>query len=100
MAHTQALKNPGLRYKLEHIYFQEPRFNALDEEFLESRGYEIMHTPESDDRMSETTFLFTPGAQGNVIESSLLSAYPVLYITSRLTRLNAFWLPPRGPLVE
>ena len=96
----KALTNPELRYKIEHIYFQEPEFNTLDEEFLRSRGYEVLHTPESDDRMSETTFLFTPCAECDVVESSLLSAYPVLGIMNRLTRHTTFRLPPKGPLVK
>ena len=83
-----------LKYNIEHVYFQEPSFNALDEEFLKSRGYEILHIPESDDRITEKTFLFTPLGTGYLVEASLRSAYPALYITQSLVRqMSSMYLP-------
>ena len=74
----------------------------LDEEFLRSKGYEILHTPTSDDHMSESTFLFTPGAEQAIEESTLAAAFPALYIHHDMSPDSfRFWLmPPLGPLVE
>lgn len=86
------------KFTIEHVYLQDPHFSALDEEFLRSKGYEILHTPESDHHISESTFLFTPGAEQAVEESSLAAALPALYIHNDMSPL---WLmPPLGPLVE
>ena len=90
------------KFTIEHVYVQEPHFSVLDEEFIKSRGYEILHTPESDEYMNETTFLFTPGAEQVVEESSLAAAFPVLYIHHDISADGSrLWLmPPLGPLVE
>lgn len=76
---------------IEKIYFQDPAFNILDEELLMSKGYEILQTPQSDDCMNETAFLFTPRVELPVEESSLAAAYPAIYLTREL-RLNGKFL--------
>ena len=90
------------KFTIEHVYLQDPAFSVLDEEFIQSKGYEILHTPESDDYMNETTFLFTPGAEQDVEESTLAAAFPALYIHHDISPDGArLWLmSPLGPLVE
>ena len=51
--------SPETKHDITKIVFQDPAFNALDKEFLSSRGYTVVDTPESDSYMSETTFLFS-----------------------------------------
>ena len=61
----------------------------------------ILDTPESDSIMSETTFLFTPGAEQAVEESSLDSAFPAMLISSALTQhLDYHYLPENGSLSQ
>lgn len=82
-----------MAFDIKHIYFQDPTFSALDEEFLESQGYEILHSPESNDYIDNYTFLFTPGAEPNVEEASLAVAFPALYITNDITSHSAWHMP-------
>ena len=44
--------------------------------------------------MSETTFLFTPGVEADVQESSLAAAYPALYVTHELRLGGKSYVPP------
>ena len=49
------------------------------------RGYEILHTPESDKYASTETFLFAPFGDPRPIISSIHTAYPPLLITTDLS---------------
>lgn len=50
--------------------------------------------------MSETTFLFTPGAEQSVEGSSLAAAFPALYVTGDLTGHSNYHYPDRGSLTQ
>ena len=87
-------------FNIQHVYFQEPRFSELDLKFLQAKGYEILPTPESDDHMTEETFLFTPGAEQRIVNSSLEAAFPGLYLMHDMTEHDQYHLPPLGPSVD
>ena len=91
------LKN---NFNIEHVYFQEPSFSELDLESLQAKGYETLHTPDSDDHMTEETFLFTPGAEQDVVNSSLESGFPGLYLMHDMTTHQQYHIPPLGPSVD
>lgn len=88
------------KYNIEHVYLQEPRFSELDLEFLRAKGYKVLYTPESDDHMTEETFLFTPGAEQRVVNSSREAAFPGLYIMNDMTEQYQYHVPPLGPSVD
>ena len=62
------------------VFFQDPDFNALDCEFLTSRGYTVIETPKSNDVITEKSFLFTPCACYQVAYVFLHQAFPALYL--------------------
>lgn len=73
-------------------------FTSLDYEFLQSLGYDVGETPKSDEIMSESTFLFTPGLEQNIIDACLDKAFPDLHITSGdLGTHNSFRYNPHLP---
>jgi len=43
-----------------NLYAQEPRFTALDVEFLRSLDFQILDSPEAEDHVSMGTFLYIP----------------------------------------
>lgn len=89
---------PGTKHTISDIYFQDPAFNALDRAFLSSRGYMILHTPESETHVTENTLVFTPGTEWAVCLSSInIPCPPVLYITADLTRQASYFYKPRKP---
>lgn len=63
---------------------QDPRFNDLDVEFLESRGFTVIDAPASDRYMSQFTFLYTPGGEQDPVISAVGAAHPALYIGNDL----------------
>jgi hypothetical protein len=89
---------PGTKHAIDNIYFQDPVFNALDRAFLLSRGYKILHTPESETHLTENTFVFTPGTEWNVCLSPINTpSPPALYITRDMTRQTSYYCEPRKP---
>ncbi|KAL8791182.1 MAG: hypothetical protein Q9195_006021 [Heterodermia aff. obscurata] len=73
----------GKKHNMENIYFQEPEFNTVDEEFLRARGHTVLHTPESDDYTNENTLLYSHA--GFIAEWSTISvAIPAVFISSKI----------------
>lgn len=69
------------------IYFQDPAFNAIDITFLESKGYVVLQSPESETHLNEQTFLYTPYAVWGVTLASINRVKPrALYIGHDLTK--------------
>lgn len=88
----------GTKHAIGDIYFQDPAFNALDRAFLLSRGYMILHTPESETHVAESTFVFAPGTEWDVCLSPINTpSSPVLYITRDMTRQTSFECQPKKP---
>ncbi len=86
------------KHAISDIYFQDPAFNALDRAFLLSRGYMILHTPESETHVTESTFVFTPGTEWDVCLSPINTpSPPVLYITRDMTRQTSFECQSKKP---
>ena len=84
----------GEHHSIEHVYFQEPRFNALDSEFLESRGYTIIHTPEFEDLITPETFLFAPSADLHIVLAAFQVTFPALFQGVPLTAHSCFCAAP------
>lgn len=73
------------KHDIEHIYFQEPCFNALDREFLESKGYTVLQTPEFEDHMTTETLVYAPAVEQAVIYAAMQAALPAIFYGSTLT---------------
>ncbi len=59
---------------------QDPMFNRLDEEFLQSLGYSILPTPEAFQELTSGTFLFAPHLEWPNYIQALRKATPSLCI--------------------
>lgn len=73
---------PVLRTKhdIPNVYFQDPNFQPVAIQFLESLGYTVLDDPEAFDMMSPSTFLFAPYCPEDVNYRALESSFPALYI--------------------
>ncbi|MCJ1372292.1 hypothetical protein MMC20_003515 [Loxospora ochrophaea] len=91
------------QHDIKHIYFQDPVFNSLDVEFLQSKGYTVIQNPKSESLLSSTTFLYSAYCEGDVVQASLAAAHPALYIGDDL-RANISWMccgpKPGEPLLR
>ena len=76
----------GRRFTVEHVYFQDPSFTALDIEFLHSRGGEVLQHPAHRTHISETTFLFAPCPPSTLLLHVLHADFPPLAITNDIGR--------------
>ena len=62
------------------VYIQDPDFQPVEIDFLESLGYTVLDDPDAIDMMSSSTFLFAPGCPFDVTARALKTALPALYI--------------------
>ena len=77
----------------------------VDTEFLQSRGFEILRTPESDERVTVDSFIFIPFGDPSPIVSSIHAAHPSLLISTDLSG-HRWWhildesteIPSKAPL--
>ncbi|KAL9118615.1 MAG: hypothetical protein Q9187_004836 [Circinaria calcarea] len=83
----------GRKHQIDTVYFQEPVFNALDEELLQSKGYTVVLDPEVFNLMTETTFMFAPCNEWSVVESAIDMAYPALFIGNDLPDYPSYCIP-------
>ena len=99
-----AFRKPGLhanhttgrKFKIRKVFFQDPTFTQTDCVFLDQRGYQIIESPMSEEIISDETFLFVPGAEQYVTDSSLNHAHPVVLLgCGALTLQSSFFLNPR-----
>ena len=67
------------KHDIKDVFFQEPRFNSLDKELLLSMGFVVLESPDAMERMTSTTFLFTPHLEFFIIQNALEKAHPSLY---------------------
>lgn len=88
------------KYPIANIYFQDPAFTPLDEAYIRSKGYSILHTPDSNTLINDTTMLFTPREQPEVLEATLAVAFPGLYISQELSLSRDYHRPPGTSWVE
>ena len=88
------------KYPIANIYFQDPAFTPLDEAYLRSKGYSILHTPDSNTLINDATMLFTPREQPEVLEATLAVAFPGLYISHELSLRRDYHRPPGTSWVE
>ena len=66
------------RVKIGRCFAQDPVFNSLDQEFLQSIGIEVVQTPEAFGMVNEKTFLYAPGAERTHL-LDLLSKNPAAF---------------------
>ena len=66
-------RSPETKHNITKIFFQDPLLNSHDKQFLSSRGYIVLDTPQSDLHMSETTFLFAHNGPWEVSSSLFAS---------------------------
>ena len=68
------------KYDIPTVYFQDPNFQPVENQFLESLGYTVLDDPKAFDLMSPSTFLFAPYCPEDVNYRALDSSFPALYI--------------------
>lgn len=71
---------------------QDPAYNDLDLEFLESYDITTIETPHGFDSLTEKSLAYTPGAEMNV-DIQVLSAKPAILLTGRL---DWYWRNEKG----
>ena len=85
------------KFPIQEIYFQEPQFNDLDKEFLQTKGYTIITDPEARNRMTTSTFHYAPRNEWYVVLDALVVAHPALFIGDDLPRWCIYTLPQMNP---
>lgn len=68
------------KHEIPNIYFQDPVFQPVEVQFLESFGYIVLEDPDAFDKTSASTFLFAPHCPYDVGFMALKSSFPALYI--------------------
>ena len=68
------------KHDIPNVYFQDPDFQPVENQFLESLGYILLDDPEAFDLMSPSTFLFAPYCPEDVNYRALDFSFPALYI--------------------
>ena len=81
------------RFDSQEVYFQDPAFNTLDKEFLQSRGYRIVTSPEAYDRMTASTFLYAPCNEWFVVFKAIEVAHPALFIGNDVPEFAEYIFP-------
>ena len=62
------------------VYFQDPSFLDVDEEFLRSKGFSIMRVPQAENMMTSSTFLYAPILPSNLLFDAFTVDYPAVYV--------------------
>lgn len=70
----------GNKHKIENVYLQDPVFNHLDIELLQSLGYTVLETPSAFQQMTTNTFLFDPHVDWKLTARAVSVADPCLRI--------------------
>ncbi|MCJ1390279.1 hypothetical protein MMC18_003137 [Xylographa bjoerkii] len=88
----RVLKSLGQKFKNEKtdVFMQDPAFNALDEAFLQRRGFNIIKHPEGYNRMTKSTLLYSPGNHDDVAYHAFRVAEPTLFIGNNLAAWGKF----------
>ncbi|KAH6607046.1 hypothetical protein Trco_003359 [Trichoderma cornu-damae] len=60
--------------------FQEPMFNRKDIAFLEKMGFKVMNSPDANDLVDSTTFLFGVHLYRDVYAMSLKNNLPAIFV--------------------
>ncbi len=68
------------KFAIAAVYMQDPMFNRLDEEFLQSLSYSILPAPEAFAELTSGTFLFAPHLEWPNYIQALQMATPSLCI--------------------
>lgn len=90
----------GTRYDIQNVYFEKTYLNELDEEFLTSRGYQVIEQKELDTYITESTMLFTPWIRYHVQQSCLAAAFPAIHIAPQLSLRGVYYVPPSTHLLK
>ncbi|OJD14359.1 hypothetical protein AJ78_05294 [Emergomyces pasteurianus Ep9510] len=77
---------------IKDCYAQDPVFNTLDKQLLESQGVRVVQHPEAFTLINERTFLYSPGAE-RVHILDMLSSNPALFFGGPLDGENLIRLP-------
>ena len=83
-------QDTGKGHQIEQVYVQDPTFNCLDQQFLESLGYTVLPTPNALEAMTPTTFLFDPHLEWKHSASALEKAHPSFRIGNSLTTFSVW----------
>ncbi|KAF1988923.1 hypothetical protein K402DRAFT_419256 [Aulographum hederae CBS 113979] len=72
------------------VFAQEPRFTDLDVEFLTALGVDVVQPPEAKNRIEETSFLYAPFLQWEVLLPGVLhDARPTLFLGNDVAGMAA-----------
>ncbi|OAX81499.1 hypothetical protein ACJ72_04157 [Emergomyces africanus] len=77
---------------IKDCYAQDPVFNTLDKQLLESHGIRVVEHPEAFTLINERTFLYSPGAE-RVHILDMLPSNPALFFGGPLDGENILRLP-------
>ncbi|KAL1958700.1 hypothetical protein VTO42DRAFT_4043 [Malbranchea cinnamomea] len=72
------ISQPEIPVTIGKCYAQDPVFNFLDKEFLDSIGIEVLEDPDAFALVDDRTFLYAPGAERTHL-SQLLSKDPAIF---------------------
>ena len=65
---------------ISNVYFQDPKFQPVEVQFLQALGYIVLENPDAFEKMTASTFLFAPYCPYDVAFGALKSSFPVLYV--------------------
>ena len=66
--------------KSSDVYFQDPAFEKVDEEFLSSKGFTVVPDPDAYNKMTSTTFLYAPYCPWMFVFNAFVVERPVLFM--------------------
>jgi hypothetical protein len=72
------------KHIIAKVLFQDPQFNLLDEQFLQSLGYSTVLDPEAYDKVDSTSLLYIPHGELEVTSRALSGTNPALFIGNDL----------------
>ncbi|KAK2782344.1 hypothetical protein FQN53_009778 [Emmonsiellopsis sp. PD_33] len=90
---------------IQQCYAQDPVFNTLDKQLLESIGILVVQDPEAFSLVNERTFLYSPGAERSHL-TEILASDPTLFFGGPLDDSNPARLydislePKRNPSIR
>lgn len=74
------MMNTATKFHIATVHMQDPMFNRLDEEFLQSLSYSILPSPEALEELTPDTFVFAPHLEWPNYIQALQVATPGLCI--------------------
>ena len=78
------------KHNIQDIYFQDPRFTAVDISFLRSQEYHVLDDPRAFEIIDSSTLVFAPGLHRNLYAQAFAKYRPALLIGNNLEAILRF----------